>query len=643
MIPEWFLSRYPHVAAALLAMKSMGPNTPSSAGAEAAVACELADANKAGESFSEVLTNLFGAPPTPNNEFVSFGLSAYNHLGVSEHVCLFMGRLWADAVETWSAPDRTQFLLLLVRDRQEVFQALDFAVELFRRVQFTADEAYPWIVAAQQLVGNDLYQASFFGCIEAFCAKSPAQAIAVAERWLDSRPEHPALGVVSNMVGWLRGTTASADSFADAFAALEQRIQTTGHSEWRAVYIQSWVHGAEFLNENDALAIRKRYPCSDCEEEIAWCFLLNAITQTNRESWLWTHRELGIVAKPTLSATGKHWVVLAALHGVVTADQNDTISARAWLDTLVRLLPLAPNGIATWEHIHRALLALAEKDPASMREHVKIFARYSGREWLQVVQEGKFAWFFQALRQKGLHTAISDDLCFAAESSARRLGLVVFAECHVEKLDALAVGNATATQLELLVLEAQRKTIEYGALARLHACLVKRIDEIGGPVAELFYEEVALQCQNTHAYRSAFSAAIPNHEYSAAIIDDVNERLRKTVFASESPALQMEVPGHSRAKKLHDEKLAREVAKGVKEHSVFLNIMPTVHLLYSGMEYRIFSGDTLQSAPSKMHASSSSVEIPRMEILDPEGMQTRRMMASARIAGLEALIDKGDG
>jgi hypothetical protein len=32
-----------------------------------------------------------------------------------------------------------------------------------------------------------------------------------------------------------------------------------------------------------------------------------------------------------------------------------------------------------------------------------------------------------------------------------------------------------------------------------------------------------------------------------------------------------------------------------------------------------------------------------MEILDPEGMQTRRMMASARIAGLEALIDKGDG
>ena len=247
------------------------------------MARELVDANNAGESFPEILTSLFGTPPTPNIEFVSFSLAAYNHLGVSEHVCFFMGRLWAKAVETWDARDRAQFLLLLVRDRQEVFQALDFAVELFRRVQFTADEAYPWIVAAQQLVGNDLYQRGFFGCVEAFCAKSPAQAIAVAERWLDSRPERPALGVICNMVGWLRGAAASDSSLAGAFTAFEQRIQATGHSEWRALYIQSWVHGAGLLNENDALAIRKRYPCADCEEEIAWCFLLNAVVQTNRE------------------------------------------------------------------------------------------------------------------------------------------------------------------------------------------------------------------------------------------------------------------------------------------------------------------------------------------------------------------------
>jgi hypothetical protein len=182
MIPEWFRSRYPHVSAALLAMKEIGPNPRDLAAAEAAVALELADANKGGESLSDVLTSLFEAPPRPNDEFLRFSVGAYDQMGVSEQVCLFMGRLWAHAVETWSAPDRAQFLLLLVRGRQEVFQALDFGVELFRRVQFTAEEAFPWIVAAQRPVGNDFYQRGFLGCVEAFCANSPADAIAVSDQ-----------------------------------------------------------------------------------------------------------------------------------------------------------------------------------------------------------------------------------------------------------------------------------------------------------------------------------------------------------------------------------------------------------------------------------------------------------------------------
>jgi hypothetical protein len=129
MIPEWFPSRYPHLAAALTAMKSMGPNPPSTSTADTAAAHEFAEANNAEESFSEVLTGLFDAPPKPNDEFMRFSLAAYRQLGVSENVCLFMGRLWADAVQTWSGPERAQFLLLLVRDRQEVFEALDVAVE----------------------------------------------------------------------------------------------------------------------------------------------------------------------------------------------------------------------------------------------------------------------------------------------------------------------------------------------------------------------------------------------------------------------------------------------------------------------------------------------------------------------------------
>jgi hypothetical protein len=219
----------------------------------------------------------------------------------------------------------------------------------------------------------------------------------------------------------------------------------------------------------------------------------------------------------------------------------------------------------------------------------------------------------------------------------------VFAKCAVEKLASPVVSNATTTQLELLLLEAQRCTVEYGALARLHACLASRIDDIGGNLAELFYDEIALQCLNTHDYRTALRAAFPNHEYLVAILSDVEERLTATVGASGSPALQMEVPGQTRAQRLHDQKLGRDIAKSVKQHSILLNLIPTVHLLYGEMEYRMFSGDGSLSAPSKMHSSSSSFEVPRLEVFDPEGMQLRRVAASARITKLEVPTDEENG
>ena len=105
--------------------------------------------------------------------------------------------------------------------------------------------------------------------------------------------------------------------------------------------------------------------------------------------------------------------------------------------------------------------------------------------------------------------------------------------------------------------------------------------------------------------------------------------------------MQMRIPGQTRAEGLHDQKLARDVSKGIKQGSTFLNLFPTVHLLYGGPEYRIFSGqDRVLGAPSKMHSSSSSIEVPRLEVIDPEGIHLRRAVASARISNLEALTNE---
>jgi hypothetical protein len=413
------------------------------------------------------LAGIFEAPPKPTEEFMRFSFAAYRQLGVSGDVCVFMGRLWGEAAQTWSPAERAQFLFLIGQDPHEVFQGLDFAAELFRRVQFTAEEVFPWFAVAHRQVVNDLIQGGFWGCVEAFCAGNPAQAVVVAERWLDTRPDPPALGVISNMIGRLRLAIVSDPSAATGFAALENRVQGNGCPAWRALYIQSLACSIGILpiTEQDAIETRDRYVYAGAEEETAWCFLLSSVVRAERETWHWAHRELMGVARPSLSEASKNWAVVAALHGIEVTLQDDAVPTGAWQHLFRALLPIAASSVATWRSVHKTLTSLADTDSNAMRELVRTIAARSAPTWLQTLRDKNFAWFFQILKAKGLAPAVSADLCFAPGAGGRHLGIIVFDECGLQELDASVVRGATAMQVELLLLEAQRRQIRYGALA----------------------------------------------------------------------------------------------------------------------------------------------------------------------------------
>ncbi len=645
MIPESFASRYPHLAAALTEMKTTGPDALSSLGIiNPRVADDLTNSNRTGESLLGVLRGIFETDVRPTDGFMRFSLAAYRFLGVSDEVSVFMGRLWADAIQAWSSTERVEFLLMMLRDRQVTFQALTFGAEMFRRVQFTADEAFLWIAEAHQVVSNDYFQVGFWGCVESFCSTSTKEALTVLERWLDSNPQGASLVIIRNMTSWLRLAVPGETSDVARFAAIENRLRSSGHSSWRSLYIQSWAYGQPnlLLPEQSAREMRDLFVRPGSDEEVAWCYLLNSTVQVDKGSWLWAQRELQNLSRPGLSEEARHWGITASLHCLVSSIRNKAADAHTWLTVVRGYLPINLSSLGTWERVYDALKALVHANAGMTREFIKTLALHSGEPWLQVARERQFLGFFQMLRQNDLHTSVADDLCFQAGSPARHMGLLVLAECGVGAISLPAVTAATDTQIELLLLEAQRRLLDNEALARLHACLAARVDAIGGDLAERFYAECALQCLNTHQYRAALVASAPNDEYLPDIAADAAERLAEMFRASRSPALQMEAPGMARAQRLHDHKVMKDVAKAVKDNSVVLRTIPTLNLLYGGREFRTFLGSGSLSETSTMQSSSSSVEIPRLEFVDPEGMDTRRRAAANRIAVLSALTAADD-
>jgi len=641
MIPESFISKYPCVAAVLDAMTSPGmPSMPPDTIIRAKIAVELEGANEDVDSIALLFHGLFGTLE-PDGEFMRFGIGTYIRLGVNDLTRRFVGQLWAEAFRQWEPTQRAEFLSLTVNDDREVFLAIDLCVEVFRAVRFATDEAFQWIAAAHEKTRRDGYQRGFWACVEAYCATSPLQAIAVAERWLAVRSDSSSLGVVENMVGWLRFSVASEPSASLPLASLEKRIQSPGSSVWRALYVRSWslAAGEPMLDEAKALGIRDQFVRANTEEEIAWCFLLNAITHSDRGAWPWVHREFKAVARASLSDEAKYWTVMAALHGIETGTERE---CAIWRGVLVAVLPISAGHIPSWRTIHQGLLTLTEKNSSEMCALAVTLGRCSGATWLHVLRERGSDGFFESLRQRGLHAPLSGDLCFQPGSASRRMGLYLFSECEVARFGLDVTEEASESQLELLLLEAQRHSMRFEALARLHACLAHRVDVLGGSLPELLYDEIAKQCLNTRAYRLALLAAAPGDEYLAAILADSEERLDLTSGACKSPALQMEVVGQMRAEMLSQKRMAREVGSAVRRRSIFMSTLRNVSLLYGENEWRSFMPDGSLSKAHGLKLISESIEVPRLEFLDPEGMFLHRLAASTRIRALEAALGGND-
>ncbi len=286
------------------------------------------------------------------------------------------------------------------------------------------------------------------------------------------------------------------------------------------------------------------------------------------------------------------------------------------------------------------LVDFTQRAPSVMSDMVVVLARSSGREWLESDDRSEFRWFLGELVTQNQHTALASRLCFQPGTSCRRLGILMFAECKVPAPDPSVVAAASSPSVELLLLEAQRVHVDYAALARLHAALAARVDELDGDLPELLYDEVARQCRNTYAYRKALRAAAPLNEYLMAIADDSEARIKQTHDSFASPALQMDVPGYARARRLYNQYMAGVVAKGVAERSALLSLFRKIRLLYGGQQqWRFFHPDGQLSAPSPLQLSSAEVEMPQLELANPEEAQMRRLQASVRIARLEQQID----
>jgi hypothetical protein len=276
-----------------------------------------------------------------------------------------------------------------------------------------------------------------------------------------------------------------------------------------------------------------------------------------------------------------------------------------------------------------------EKHPTDAARFIVRLAEVSGRAWEKLlrgparIHEG----LTHTLKGASNSAEIITKLCLSPSRSARRVGLEWFDRCETVCLDEALVSAADPAIIEAVFLEAMVFPLLSEDTARLHGCLLSRIEAIGGPLEIAFYEEVQHQTLDTHGYRKGIVESTNGHARITQMVEQAKKRIDATYGARKSPALQMAVPGQHRAMNVWMKRTGRRMRKGAMQNS-FTRLFTNISILYA-KKWRMHGPDGNLGQASELNTVSVEGEMPRLEPMMPEALSIKRISAEIRIRHIQ--------
>jgi hypothetical protein len=353
---------------------------------------------------------------------------------------------------------------------------------------------------------------------------------------------------------------------------------------------------------------------------------------------------------PTISADclafGWNWLRTHASGEIAPGAKYNVVDFAAQLspgkrkeaaDLVLAVQPISPEHKGIWQRLEHFLVSLLETNLDFFARFIAELAIRSGHNWLKVLHEpGYFEWLLTEMESKDVGSAIAK-LMLAEQSECRELGLFFFEKLNLTTLPAAVFEKVDETRVALAFYELQRSVIHGSTIGRFLIFLVPLVERASPALREEFYNELVLQLKNyPGACKEQFALEAKTFPILQKAIDEVDAYFGELKDAYNSPINQISISGFDRSARLHSRRMASQVSKGAEELSIFTKLVKKVVLLY-GRDWRTFHAGVLGES-SGLKKFTTSMEFPRMELIDPEGMRLRQFHASVRIRELTQQI-----
>jgi len=591
------------------------------------------------EEIDKILSTIFPNAIPINSDFYNLVEEIQYYVGFKPLSTTLISGIWVHAYNSMVPVDQKKLLQSLLNDHVGGFwSAIHALPEFCSQIKLEPAFASTWFLELAKRVKDDLAGGDVFKAIGEYAFHHPEIGLKVFEVYISGSLDELSLSLAAILLGTVRSRVSHDQVRKESVNKWDNDLQNNPKTTWRLCYYRSLISSFDLGTLTiDELNDKLSKMLAGTPEEVSEAFntvyhcLLGKLTDRGFVKFAldWFSKNVS----SNISDMAKYYVVssmwrLCNMKGnelklIAVADANKL---------LVAVQPIPKNNLGTWRQLEYFLVDRLRENLQSFEDIFTSLVAANSEGLSAILQEDQFSYLKSEMPKYSIETILTN-FVLSPDSGKRMIGNLLFQQLKIETLSQEALSKADESQLWIILLEFIRKPLIAEKVSSYLLSIEPYFSQAGLELKKEFKDEMVMQAVN---YPGACLVNWKKMSSKSDLIKEVIktaegyfENINKT---KESPALSFSFTGYRKASETQYREFSNKITKGAQEKSIFFQLVKNVQIIY-GSRWSILTENSL-GEDTAFSELSTSMEFPRLEIIDPEGMALGRLRAATKLRKL---------
>jgi hypothetical protein len=596
------------------------------------------DVNLSGDEKSEINQGILNLPEREFDKFVNALLEGCDggcsefyervsklqfYIGFGAASNPVVSRIWVHVYRGLESEEtKAEFLNHVFGEQSRYFWNFIRALSGFcSKVDLSAPFAANWFYCLAERVKNDMAGGGVYDGVESYASSSPVSALEVFGIYEEELCDETRRSLASLILGTVRRIRK------DQVSKIDDVLKSSNDVERRVCYFSSvftLCKGSDKgMNELSTLLDQMLGDSSEQVRDVAFWIVNKGLISGDSAfkrfglDWFKTH------CSQTISGNSKHNTISSMWHLCSSLDKAHSAEINVANEIIAKVLPIANEHMGTLDRLSNYLCDRTGR----IEDFVNTVFCFlpSGIENLCCLFENERFEHFRSEVGKLDLTHLSRELIFSGNAEKCRLGFLFLEHANFKPYTSKNIVKVSEDHLSIALLQFIRSRNFDQTIAKKVQFLEPFYRKASKRLQDDFVGEVVIQAVNYSQSGLAEIKRFSRSMLAKAIVNRAEQYFNNFKKTRNSPANGFSFPGYKEACLRSNTRFNTQVRKMAEEKSVFMRFAKKVQLIY-GSEFSFAVGDSVSDA-SPMEHFEQSMELPRLEVIDPEGMAIRRLQA----------------